>query len=250
VTGPSRFGFEELGPTEVNELDDALEAVSALELAAEDAPVRTGPAFTERVMAALADEPAPGSVGFLLPLRRRGPFLGFIASVRQAWTSIGTGRPTFARAAALAYVLVVAIAGTSLVGAASFGAADALGLLEPHATPQPTTPPSMPPGPTPVLPTPSAEPEPSETPEAAEPSDDHGGGGEPEASDDHGGNSGPGGGGGDDGSGGSDDGSGPSASDDHSGGGSDDDSGSDDGSGSSYATPRPTDTPKPSETPH
>jgi len=242
MTGPLRFDIDELGPTEGNELDDALEGVAALERVAEDVPVRAGTAFSDRVMAALAAEPLPGAAGFLLPLRLRGPFRGFTESVRQAWASIGNGRPAVARATALAYVLVVAIAGTSVVGAATFGAAGALGLLEPQhtsqPTPEPTVAPSLTPEPSDDSPEASEESEPSESPEAVEPSDDHGGGGEPQASDDHGGNSGSGGGsGGDDGSdgsGGSDDGAGAHETDDHSG--SDDGSsgggGSDDGSSS------------------
>src|SRR6185369_4556283 len=116
MTGPLRFDIDELGPTEGTELDEALEGIAALELVADDVPVRTGMAFSDRVMGALAGEPLPGAAGFLFPLRVRGPFRGFTESVRQAWASIGTGRPAFARAAALAYVLLVAIAGTSLVG--------------------------------------------------------------------------------------------------------------------------------------
>ena len=229
MSGERRFGADELGPTQGSELDDAIEAVQALEGLADDTAVRTGPAFTDRVMAALADEPSPAAAGFLAPLRRRGLVTGFGESLRQAWASTRAGRPAFARAAALAYVLVVAIAGMSLAGAATFGAAGALGLLGPNATvspsPEPTLPPISTPAPS-VQPAPSVapseSPEPSET---AEPSDDHGGEGA-EPSDDHSGS----GDGGDDGSSGSGGGSGPSATDDHSG--SDDGSGSDSGSGS------------------
>ncbi|HTK44284.1 MAG TPA: hypothetical protein VL749_02880 [Patescibacteria group bacterium] len=242
------FGPEELGPTEGSELDDSLEAIRSLETVAADANVRTGTAFTDRVMAALANEPSPAPAGFLLPLQRRGLLAGFGQSVRQAWASIGAGRPTFARAAALAYVLVVAIAGTSLVGAATFGAAGALGLLGPHesvapspaTTTAPVTTPAPPAEPAPTL-EPAESPEPSET---AEPSDDHGGGGvEPsddhsgggaEPSDDHSGSD-SGGDGSDDGSGGSGGGPRPSPTDEHSG--SDDGSGSgSDGSGSGGGT--------------
>jgi len=235
MTGRFGFDVDELGPTEGNELENAFEAIGALQRVAEEAPVRTGPAFTNRVMAALTDEPAPGAVGFLGPLRDRGIFRGFGASVRQAWASLGTGRPTFARAAALAYVLVVALAGTSLVAAASFGAAGALGLLEPHQTvgptPSPTFTPSQMPEPT------IASPEPTESPEIVEPSDDRGGVGEPEPTDDRAGNAGPGSGGdrSDDGSGGGSGGSGGDSGGPDDGSGSretDDHSGSDDGSGS------------------
>jgi len=255
MTGRLPLGPEELGPTEGNELDDALEAIDALERTAADAPPGATVGFTDRVMSAIAREPSPAPTGFLLPLRRRGLLTGFAESVRQAWAAVGSGRPAFARAAALGYVLVVAIAGTSVVGAATFGAAGALGLLGPRETAKPTPsvvapPPALPTDP---APTPSTAPEPSPTLDAVEPTDDRGGGGEAEPSDDHGGNSGSGGGGGGDGSSDSGD-SGAHETDDHSG--SDDSGGSDDGSSgggsdsSATQTPRPTGTPKPTETPH
>lgn len=248
MSGPFRLGTEELGQVDGADVEGVREALAALELAADEAPVMTGPAFSDRVMAALADEPSPAPTGFLLPIRRRGLVAGFAASVREAWASVGAGRPALGRATALAYVLVVAIAGTSVAGAATFGAAGALGLLGPQRSAEPSLEPSVTPvlTPTPTLvpPTPTAspsfEPEPSETPERPEASDDHGGGSGPEPSDDHGGNSGPGGGS-DDGSGGSgggsgsgsgggsgdgtSGGSGPRATDDHGGSSGDDSSG-------------------------
>ena len=230
MSGPFRLGPDELGQTTGHELEDALEAIDALGLAVEDAPVRTGPAFSDRVMGAIAEEPQPAPTGFLLPLRQRGVFAGFAESVRQAWASLGAGRPAFARGAALAYVLVVAVAGASIAGAATIGAAGALGLLGPRETvepsPEPTNAPVVTPAPSLDVPTPSPSAEPSETPEV-EASDDHGGSGT-EPSDDHGGNSGPGGGsddgsGGSDGSGSSGDSSGPSGTDDHGGSSGSDD---------------------------
>jgi hypothetical protein len=242
MSGPFRLGSDELGQVDAADVEAVREALAALELAADEAAVVTGAAFTDRIMAALADEPSPAPTGFLLPIRRRGLLAGFAASVREAWASVGAGRPAFGRAAALAYVLVVAVAGTSVVGAATFGAAGALGLLGPQRSaepsPEPSIAPLITPEPTLVPPTPTSTPsiEPSETPEGPESSDDHGGGSGPEPSDDHGGNSGPGGGS-DDGSsgsgggssGGSDDGtsggSGPSGTDDHGGSSGDDTSG-------------------------
>lgn len=226
MSGPFRFGPDELGETEGSELDDALEAVGALEVAASDAPAMPGAAFSDRVMAALADEPSPAPTGFLIPLRHRGLLAGFRESVRQAWASLGAGRPAFARAAALAYVLVVVIAGTSIAGLATLGAAGALGLLGPHESVTPSPEPTVAPvfTPTPQTPAPSTNPsiEPLPSPTESEGPDDHGGGSGPEPSDDHGGDSGSGDGSDDSSSGSGSGDSGASATDDH--------SGSDDGS--------------------
>jgi uncharacterized membrane protein YgcG len=246
VSRPFLFGADELAGPHGRQLAGALEAARALEQVADDASVTNDTAFTERVMAALAREPSPMAGGFLLPLWRKGIFGGFAESLRQAWASSGSGRPALARAMALAYVLVVGAAGVSLAGAATFGAAGALGFLGPQATQEPSTEPTTAPQVKPLLPEESEESsaEPSEKPDASEAAeaspdesqgpDDRGDGSEPEASDDHGGNSGPGGG--------DDDNAGPSetdlpdASDDHGGsdggsgpGGTDDHSGSDDG---------------------
>jgi|GEM_PF-2989399 hypothetical protein len=248
--GPRDLEPAELGTTDPADLAAALETAHRLAAAIDDAPSTSGARFTDRVMAALAAELSPAPTGFLAPLRRRGLIGGFGTSVRQAWASIGApGRPTFARAAALAYVLAIAIAGTSLAGAATITVAGALGILGPHV-PQPTL----------TLPSQTTSPEPSQRPsgeseppgpeasesasEGPDGSDDNGGGGGSVPSDDHGGNSGPG----SSGSGGSDDGSGggggggDGATASPTGGG-----GSEDGGGSS--TPRPTQTPRPTETP-
>ncbi len=243
MTGPRSFDRNELGTDRPDELDHALTAAAWLDEAVDVTHVAPSAGFGDRVMAALTDEPAPSPAGFLAPVRRRGYVAGFVASFRQAWASVGGGgRPVLARASALAYVLAVVIAGTSLAGVATVGIAGALGILGPTATqtaapntlgpttaPRPTELPSSisaPPA------TPGESEEPSESPDA---SDDHGGsgGGGAEPSDDHGDSSGPGSSGGDDG--------------DHSGPGSSG-SGSDD-SGSGSGTPRPTGTPEPTETP-
>ena len=261
MNGPQRvkprdLNPSELGTTEPADLSDALATAGRLGASIEDLPLVTGPAFSDRVMAALADEPTPAPVGFLTPLRRLGLIAGFGASVRQAWASItAPDRPTFARGAALAYVLVIAIGGTSLAGAATIGLAGAIGLLGPHATQaapsstpfQLTAPDSS------ARPSGESEPpaseaseEPSETPGA---SDDRGGSGGPEPSDDRGGSPGPGSSGG---GGGSDDGSGGGGASPTStpggGGGSDDGGASATGSPKPSQTPRPTGTPRPSQT--
>jgi hypothetical protein len=248
-SGPRHLEPAELGTTDPTDLAAALESARRLTGAIDDAPIAGDARFTDRVMTALAAEPSPAPTGFLAPLRRRGLIGGFGASVRQAWASMAApGRPTFARGAAIAYVLAIAIAGTSLAGAATITVAGALGILGPHE-PQPTR--TLLPQATPPEPSqrPSAEPEPSgpEASDAAsdgpEASDDNGsgGGGGTAPSDDHGGNSGPA----SSGRGGSDDGSaggGGAATASPMG-----DGGSDDGGGSS--TPRPSQTPRPTDTP-
>jgi hypothetical protein len=234
--GPRRLDPTELGPGGPAELDEALTTAAWLEGSMLDVPIRPGPDFAGRVMAALADEPTPGAAGFLVPLHRRGLVAGFLASVRQAWTAASTGgRPVAMRATALAYVLAVAVGGTALAGVATVGVGSALGIIGPSttATPPPTPAPTDIAEPT-GLPSPmTAPPEPSREPgesEGPDATDDHGGSSGPVPSDDHGGSdsSGPG-------SSGSD-------SDDHSGSSS----GSDD---SASATPRPTGTPRPTDTP-
>jgi hypothetical protein len=202
--------------------------------------------FTDRVMAAVAREPAPRAAGFLAVLRDRPGLAGLVASVREAWAVVagGPGRPVRARGLALAYVLAVLVIGTSLTGVATYGAAGALGLLDGDASPTPTVLESIEPSTTPAespspTPTPAATPTPMPTPtESVEPggsvepseSVEPDGSSEPDESDDHGGDM-------------------PAASDDgESSSGSS--SGGDDESADPSDTPRPSDTPKPSQTPN
>jgi negative regulator of sigma E activity len=199
MIGPRNVHADELGDADGKELHEALRVANVLGDAMEDLPVPAGEQFADKVMAALAYEPTPGTTGFLVPLRRRGILAGLGASVRQAWTSMGTGRPMLGRSAALAYVLAVALAAASLTGAAALGAAGAFGLLgaTPTESPEPLTPsptappPTAPPSPSNQVTQPTEAPTP--TPTATDDEDDD--------------NSGPGGG---NGSRGGDDNSGPS----------------------------------------
>jgi hypothetical protein len=245
-TGPRTMGVDELGTADAREVAAALAAARLLSSAIEDAAVRPGPAFSDRVMAAIADEPAPAEAGFLAPLYAVGLIRGLGASVRLAWSSLKTpGRPPLGRAAALAYVLAIAVAGTSLAGVATIGVAGALGIVGPHQ-PQPTPTPfpseltapeqSQPPASESEAPEPEASDDATGGPGAT---DDHGGGGIAEPSDDHGGSSAPGS---------------TSGSGDGGGGSGDGGSGSSDGGGATSTprateTPRPTGTPRPTETP-
>ena len=119
--------------------------------------------FADRVMAAVALEPAPRPAGFLAVLRDRPGLAGLVASVREAWAVVagGPGRPIRARGLALAYVLAVLVIGTSLTGVATYGAAGALGLLDGDASPTPTVQESIEPSTTPP---PSPSPTPTITP--------------------------------------------------------------------------------------
>lgn len=206
MIGPRNLRPDELDETEGMDLQDAMRVANRLIESMDDLPAHADLDFADQVMAALAEEPTPGTTAFLLPLRRRGLLGGFRDSVRQAWASVGAGRPIAGRSAALAYVLAVLIAGVSLTGAATLGAAGALGFLNATPSQSPTTPP---PAPTPVPPTiapspsPNAvetpagpTPSPSETPDESDGPDDKGGNSGPGGGDDDnsgpGGNSGPG----------------------------------------------------------
>jgi hypothetical protein len=193
MIGPRNLHPDELGEAEGMDVQDALRVGNRLVEAMDEAPMPTDEAFVDNVMAALADEPTPGTTGFLAPLSSRGIFGGFRDSFRQAWASVGAGRPIVGRSAALAYVLAVVVAGISLTGAAALGTAGALGLFNatpansPTPPPPPTVaPPTVAPSPSENAPEPTVGPRPSPTEtddETDEPNDD---------------NSGPGGGGDDD----------------------------------------------------
>ena len=242
---PGSFRPSELEGTDAGlsdaDLAGAWSTARELEAALPAEPVGPSAGFADRVMAAVALEPAPRPAGFLAVLRARPGLAGLTASVREAWAVVGSsgGRPIRARGFALAYVLVVLLVGTSLTGLATYGAAGLLGLLDGDASPTPTVQESAEPSlrPTPsAMPTPAATPSPtpSATPtESVEPDESS----EPEESDDHESES-------------------PGASSEPSPDASDDDDSSpepslgDDSSPEPGDTPRPSDTPKPSGTPH
>lgn len=232
------------------DLATAWTAARELEAALPHDPLIPSAGFADRVMAAVALEPAPRPAGFLAAFRARPGLAGLVASVREAWTvaSAGVGRPVGVRGLALAYVLAIAVLGTSLTGLAAVGAAGALGLLDDAPSPAPSVQPTVAPS---VLPSATPSPDPSGSPAASpevsgspaptgtaepsqsvEPAESE----EPDASDDGGAAS-------------------PAASPDDSPEPSDDGGASpspsfDDDSAEPSDTPRPSDTPKPSQTPH
>jgi len=236
-SGP--FRPDEVRGADVPAADGELAAASAMArdletVTSED--VHPDQGFVDRVMAAVASEPRPQPLGILEPVRREPTPHGFLVSIRGAWATAvrGLGRPFAARALALAYVLVIVVAGTSLTSAAAIGAASAIGILGPARTPAPTHL-----GPVPSV---DATSEPTEPGESAGPGDtgEPGESGAPGASAEPGESAEPGA---------SEDGGSPSphGSVEPSSSGSaptSSPSGSDD-----HETPHPTDTPRPTETP-
>jgi hypothetical protein len=184
------------GPSDA-ELAEAMVAARELEtLSARDV---AGPTvgFEDRVMAAIAAEPAPRLL--VRPRMVRGGFVGaFLLSVRDAWRiATGGGRPLAVRAQAMAFVLLVLLATGSLSVFAAVGASSLL-TSPPSPTPRlprateapavlPTQTPNRLDAPTPT-PSPSAtdeeSAEPTETPDegpSASPTDEVGGAGQTES---------------------------------------------------------------------
>jgi hypothetical protein len=225
---PSELRTPGVSEPSVAELADALGAARDLEALAASDGIRPTDGFEDRVMAAIALEPAPRAVVSGGTANHATGLAAFLFSVRNAWR-VGTtsGRPFAVRAQALAFVLIVGLATVSLAGV---GAIAVAGLFDGNNAPQPTVVPAPTVVPTPdqqatPSPTPSVEPsetaEPTDTPdpgETARPTRTPRPGQTPEPTDDHGGDGGSGpdgsgsdgsGGGGGPGPDGSDGGSGP-----------------------------------------
>lgn len=156
MNGPGRrFDPSELlggpGPEPTTaELADALAAARALEADAAGDVVRPTSGFEDRVMAAIATEPAPRFVVGPGSSRRGGRPAAFLVAVRDAWAiATGGGRPLAVRAQALGFVLLVVIAAGSITGVAAVGVGSFLAAR---------------PSPLPSLPAPSIEPSPSPSP--------------------------------------------------------------------------------------
>ena len=158
------------------EMADALLIARELELLAAGQMVRPSDGFDDRVMAAVALEPAPRLVVRRATTGRGGRIGAFVVAVGEAWRVASTGgRPTAVRAQALAFVLLVILAGGALTTATVVGVGALLqrnGQATPSFTPAPRV------GPTtletaepPVSPEASDSPEPSESPEPTETAD-------------------------------------------------------------------------------
>lgn len=226
-------GVSDEAPPSDAELAEALAVARELESLSAAEGIRPTDGFDDRVMAAIAAEPAPRLAVRPSTAVRGGRVGAFVLAVRDAWgVATGAGRPMGVRVQALAFVLLVVVAAGAMtaVTAVTVGA-----LMQRSSTPAPSLVPAPSVAPTQTeSPAPSAPPtapqtiEPSETPEAtetADPTENVGAGAteqphetpraartprptetpkpnetpEPTGTDDHGG----GGGGGDDGTGGS-----------------------------------------------
>lgn len=151
---------------------DALVAARELERVTAEGICPTD-GFEDRVMAAIASEPAPRLVMRPGSAVRGGVAGAFLIAVRDAWgVATGAGRPVAVRAQAMAFVLLVVVAAGTLTSAAAVGVG---GLLNGDRDSAPTVEPETTLAPTPVGPTqPAVEStdgesaEPSETPEASE----------------------------------------------------------------------------------
>ncbi|HET9681788.1 MAG TPA: hypothetical protein VFP19_07095, partial [Candidatus Limnocylindrales bacterium] len=170
MTEPRRFdprelaGADDLGPDA--ELGEAYAAARALESALVGPGVAPSSGLADRIMTAVAREPAPRPIGIVASLRRRPSLGGVLDSLRVAWArTVTSGRPLGLRAGALAYIAAVVVLASSLTGVAAYTTAGALGLLGGQRSEQPAV--------SPQLPTPAAlesprstergTPEPSET---------------------------------------------------------------------------------------
>ena len=168
-TQPRPFGADELDGVSGLEPDElAVETRLARELegTAARVSVRPSPEFTDRVMAAVATEPAAAPVLAARVALRHGALGAFLASIRDAWrVTLSPSFPMAMRAQALAMVLLVAgfAAGT---GAATAGA---LGVFD-GDRPSPSIETAEPSVPVTQAPTAAPTAEPTESPESMEPS--------------------------------------------------------------------------------
>ena len=127
---PRPFGADELDGVSglrPDELAAETRLARELEGAAARVSVRPSPDFTDRVMAAVALEPAAAPVVAARVALRHGALGAFLFSIRDAWrVTLSPAFPLAMRAQAMAMVLLVAglVAGTGVVAAGAFGLLD------------------------------------------------------------------------------------------------------------------------------
>jgi hypothetical protein len=204
MNGPRRFNPSELlggseAPASEAELADAFATARVLESHASADRIGPSEGFEDRVMAAIATEPAPRVVLRPGPAVRGGRPAAFLIALRDAWAiATGQGRPMVVRAQALGFLLLVVVAIGSLGTVTAVGVGS---LLQPQPTPvssvapiSTATPSAEPSSSAPSSPGPSIEPSPSPTAtetaeptEMAEPTGTGGATETPEGTDDRGG---------------------------------------------------------------
>ena len=174
MTGPQRrFDPAELripgepDPT-LAEQADALSTARDLEAVAMDSVVLPTDGFSDRVMAAIAVEPAPRLVVAPAATVRGGAIGAFLLTVRRSWAvAMGGGRPMAVRAQALAFVLLVLLAAGALTGVTALTVGALIGPNGATTGPDRSALPTAPVTPivSPSPPEPSDSPEPSRSPE-------------------------------------------------------------------------------------
>jgi hypothetical protein len=159
-------------PSDV-ELAESLAVARELEALSIADGIRPTEGFEDRVMAAIATEPAPRLVILPSSAVRGGRAGVFLVAIRDAWgVATSGGRPMAVRAQALAFVLLVVVAAGALTTATAVTVG---GFLQRNDSPAPSVEPAPSVAPTPSAPatqttepTPSESVEPSGSPEATE----------------------------------------------------------------------------------
>lgn len=167
------FHLSELG-SEADPFESADLLRMARELEGLDGgPIRPSDGFTDRVLAAIADEPLPAPMAVAGLAARQGRLGAMVAALRDTWHVAWTGgRPLAVRAQAMAFVILLVVAVSSVGAMTTVGAMNVL--FPAISSPSPKLPvsnPTPPPART-AEPTDSPEPtdsaEPPETPEPTE----------------------------------------------------------------------------------
>jgi hypothetical protein len=144
-----------------------------LETMTTDGGIRPTDDFEDRVMAAIALEPAPRLVVRSGRAGRGGRLAVFLLAVRESWAVAGSrGHPLAVRGQALGFVLLVVLAAGALTGLTAVAVGGLVG-RDTVPTPSIDVAPSIMPSPTPS-PTPTVVPSPTPTPnspESTEPGD-------------------------------------------------------------------------------
>jgi hypothetical protein len=142
-------------PSELGDIADPLASADLLLMARElerldGGPIRPSDGFTDRVLAAIGEEPLPAPMAVAGLAARQGRFGAMVAALRDTWhVAWSGGRPLAVRGQAMAFVLLLIVAVGSVGAVTTVGAFNAL---------FPTTN-----SPSPMLPVASPSPQPAQT---------------------------------------------------------------------------------------